>query len=259
GNFLPIRNRVTPGQTFSEYLETSKQTIMTIYDNQNYPFDKIVNFPGIKVAPSRNPLFDTMLIFHSQMKETFQRRIAGLDFTGIPMEQTTAKLDFKIDVFPAAPAEENDGTGTETRENNETLLLSLEYNSGLFKEERMQRFLHHFQELIHRALAEPEQPVEKIRLFEDGEEKELLEKRRLNATVKKKPLSLAVSATFTPELVEDYIRWWGGRFQLEIDVTFAPYNQVFQQLLDETGLLSRNEGINLLLIRFEDWLRDRGP
>ena len=39
-------------------------------------------------------------------------------------------------------------------------------------------------------------------------------------------------------------------------IQFAPYNQVFQELLDETGLLSSNDGANLLLVRFEDWIRD---
>jgi amino acid adenylation domain-containing protein/FkbH-like protein len=65
-----------------------------------------------------------------------------------------------------------------------------------------------------------------------------------------------VSATFTSEPVENFILWWGEQFGLPIDLEFAPYNQVFPQLLDEQSLLSINRGINLLLIRFEDWIRD---
>jgi FkbH-like protein len=39
-------------------------------------------------------------------------------------------------------------------------------------------------------------------------------------------------------------------------IKFAPYNQVFQQLLDPTSLLAKNKnGINVILIRLEDWLR----
>ncbi|MCK5057480.1 MAG: HAD-IIIC family phosphatase, partial [Candidatus Aminicenantes bacterium] len=55
---------------------------------------------------------------------------------------------------------------------------------------------------------------------------------------------------------ENYILWWGEQFGLHMDIEFAPYNQVFPQLLDEESLLSTNTGINLLLIRFEDWIRD---
>ena len=39
-------------------------------------------------------------------------------------------------------------------------------------------------------------------------------------------------------------------------VVFAPYNQVVQQLLDPSSLLSLNHhGVNVILIRFEDWHR----
>jgi FkbH-like protein len=66
---------------------------------------------------------------------------------------------------------------------------------------------------------------------------------------------LAVSATFTPELMVRHIEWWGRQFGMEIETTFAAYNQVFQELLDEYGLISTNTGVNLLMVRFEDWLR----
>lgn len=66
---------------------------------------------------------------------------------------------------------------------------------------------------------------------------------------------LAVSATFTPELMVHHIDWWGRQFGMEIETAFAAYNQVFQELLDESGLISTNTGVNLLMVRFEDWLR----
>ena len=39
-------------------------------------------------------------------------------------------------------------------------------------------------------------------------------------------------------------------------IRFAPYNQVFQQLLDSTSLLASNRhGVNVVLVRLEDWAR----
>lgn len=67
---------------------------------------------------------------------------------------------------------------------------------------------------------------------------------------------LAVAATFTADLVRPHLTWWGQQFGLELDVQFAPYNQVFQALLDAQSLLSTNKGVNALLVRFEDWIRD---
>src|SRR5262249_12110058 len=43
--------------------------------------------------------------------------------------------------------------------------------------------------------------------------------------------------------------------ELPAAIEFAPYNQVFQQLLDPRSLLSRNRrGLNIVLLRLEDWL-----
>ncbi|MCC6861111.1 MAG: HAD-IIIC family phosphatase [Bryobacterales bacterium] len=70
---------------------------------------------------------------------------------------------------------------------------------------------------------------------------------------------LAVSATFTAELIEDTLRFWMRELGLDFEIRFAPYNQVFQQLLDPGSLLLGNRsGVNLVLARLEDWAQS-GP
>ena len=69
---------------------------------------------------------------------------------------------------------------------------------------------------------------------------------------------LAISATFTAEPVEETLDFWMGELELPASIEFAPYNQVFQQLLDPGSLLSQNrQGVNLVLVRLEDWMRSR--
>ncbi|MGE5487950.1 MAG: HAD-IIIC family phosphatase, partial [bacterium] len=69
----------------------------------------------------------------------------------------------------------------------------------------------------------------------------------------------AISATFTAEPVEDTLAFWFEELGLECRVEFAPYNQVFQQLLDPASLLATNaNGVNILLIRFDDWANSGG-
>ncbi|OPH56173.1 hypothetical protein BC351_28805 [Paenibacillus ferrarius] len=67
---------------------------------------------------------------------------------------------------------------------------------------------------------------------------------------------LAVAATFTADMIRPHVAWWGTQFGLELDVQFAPYNQIFQELLNDQSLLSTNKDVNALLVRFEDWIRD---
>jgi FkbH-like protein/FkbM family methyltransferase len=66
---------------------------------------------------------------------------------------------------------------------------------------------------------------------------------------------LCVASTFTAEPLEDSLKFWGAHFGRNVRVDFAPYNQVFQQLLDPTSAFHRNrEGINAIVLGLEDWL-----
>ncbi|WP_456424593.1 HAD-IIIC family phosphatase [Rhodocaloribacter sp.] len=69
--------------------------------------------------------------------------------------------------------------------------------------------------------------------------------------------TIAVAATFTAEPVGATLGHWLEVFGMPHAITFAPYHQVFQQLLDPESLLGRNEeGFNLVLVRLDDWRRD---
>ncbi len=68
---------------------------------------------------------------------------------------------------------------------------------------------------------------------------------------------IAVAATFTADPLEPTLAFWAGELGWSLEVRFAPYNQVFQQLLDAESLLARNRGVNAVLVRVEDWVRFR--
>jgi hypothetical protein len=67
---------------------------------------------------------------------------------------------------------------------------------------------------------------------------------------------IAVTATFTAEPVEEAVNFWMNELDIPCKVKFSPYNQVFQQLLGPASTLSTNQrGLNVVLIRLEDWWR----
>jgi predicted enzyme involved in methoxymalonyl-ACP biosynthesis len=71
-------------------------------------------------------------------------------------------------------------------------------------------------------------------------------------------LHLAVVATFTADLIEPPLAFWMERLAIPAAVTLAPYGQVMQELLNPQSSMSGNrDGFNVLLIRLEDWIRDR--
>ena len=77
-----------------------------------------------------------------------------------------------------------------------------------------------------------------------------------------KHLHIAVSATFTAEPIEIALEFWLNKLGLPYSISFAPYNQVFQQLVDPGSVFSLNQdsdqqhALNVLLLRLEDWPSD---
>ena len=67
---------------------------------------------------------------------------------------------------------------------------------------------------------------------------------------------IAIAATFTADPVQEALAFWIEEIERPGSIEFAPYNQVYQQLLDPNSLLGKNrQGINVVLLRLEDWQR----
>ncbi|GAX34041.1 non-ribosomal peptide synthetase [Nodularia sp. NIES-3585] len=65
---------------------------------------------------------------------------------------------------------------------------------------------------------------------------------------------IIITATFTSEPIGDFLSYWLEEIKLPYTIEFAPYNQVFQELLNPKSLLANNQnGVNVVLVRFEDW------
>src|SRR4051812_36857390 len=67
---------------------------------------------------------------------------------------------------------------------------------------------------------------------------------------------IVIAATFTAEPLADALVLWMRDLELPAELEFAPYNQIFQQLLDPMSAFGRNRrGVNVILLRLEDWRR----
>ena len=68
--------------------------------------------------------------------------------------------------------------------------------------------------------------------------------------------AVVISATFTADPLVELLALLMRETGIDLEVVLAPYGQVFQELLDRTRSFSRNpDGVNVILVRFEDWLR----
>jgi FkbH-like protein len=70
-------------------------------------------------------------------------------------------------------------------------------------------------------------------------------------------LHVAICANFVAEPLEEPLQYWLGEMGVASSISFAPYNQVYQQLLDPSSLLAKNRnGLNVILVRLEEWCRN---
>ncbi len=154
-NILPIRCRSNPDMTFSELLNEIKGLTITALDNQDYPFDELVEKLNLPRDLSRNPLFDTMFVM--QTVDAHQMKLGGLDIEPMEIDTGITKFDMTLE----ATAYE------------ETISCSLEYSSRLFDRQTVERYAKHFTSLVAGSITHADSILGSIECM-DAAEKHLL-------------------------------------------------------------------------------------
>ena len=136
-NNLVIRNQPTAGKTFKQFLKEVRTQTLEAFENQDYPFEELVEQVVKKRDRSRNPLFDVMLML---LNVSFpQLEIPGLKIKPYEVDKKTSMFDLLFQVYEA------DGM----------LLLILEYNTRLFKETTANHIAVCFKEAVSRVTRDP--------------------------------------------------------------------------------------------------------
>lgn len=234
-NPVVLRADTSGDPTFTTFLTRVRQTVLDALEHQDYPFAVLVERLQPERDPGRSPLFQIMFIFQrerlldprSLTPFALGEGAAHMDLGGLPVEsidldQQVAQFDLTLRMAEA------DGG----------LLMSLEYNSDLFDRPAVTQMLAHFRTLLEEVATGPGRPLPAL----------------LHA-IPTQNRTIAVAATFTAEPVEASLAFWMEYLGMPSTVRFAPYNQIFQQLLEPSSLLRANsDGINLILLRLDNWL-----
>ncbi|HKS30094.1 MAG TPA: condensation domain-containing protein [Pyrinomonadaceae bacterium] len=218
-NTLALRTRVDETESFRELLNRVRETTMAAFANQDLPFEQIVEELQPERDMARSPLFQVMLAL--QNAPVSEMKLSGLALSPIETDSGTAMFDLLLSLA----------------ETEEGLAGKLVYSTDLFDEGTITEFLGRFGSLLEGAAKAPDAPV-----------------YTLLREIPPQKLSLVVASTFTANPLSDALGFWLEELHTPALIRFAPYGQLFQQLLDPEGLLARNkEGVNLILMRLEDW------
>ncbi|HEV7924065.1 MAG TPA: amino acid adenylation domain-containing protein, partial [Verrucomicrobiae bacterium] len=234
-NFLPLRVKLAANDSGLEVLTQVKATILEAQAHQDCPFEKIVEAVNPERKENENPLYNVAFLL-----QNYPHNLLGSDriqATLVPQEARAALLDLRF------VAEE---IGAQ-------MFLTCEYRQALFEGETMKALLGHVGRTLETLALDPQ------RKLSDFERSDALDAQAAAAGSSREKSEIAIAATFTAEPVEESLQLWIKKLNLPATITFAPYNNVFQQLLDPASLLASNQrGINVVLIRLEDWLGTDG-
>ena len=220
-NFLPLRVKIAEPATGLDALRAAKAEVIESQAHQDCPFEKIVETVKVQRRPGRNPLYNVALLH--QNGPSVPRLGGGLESSPMAVHVNAALLDLRF----------------EANETNGGIGISCEYKADLFQAVTIERLMVSFQQILEMLAQAPQTKITDFEL-----------KAELRRT---QPLTIAVCGTFTTEPLEEPLRFWLDELGIPSQIKFAPYDQVFQQLLDPASLLSANRnGLNVLLIRLND-------
>ncbi|MCK4257941.1 MAG: amino acid adenylation domain-containing protein [Halanaerobiales bacterium] len=155
-NTLTMRNYSEGNLTFKEFSQNVKTNALKAYENQDYPFEQLVEELEIPRDISRNPLFDVVFVMQNTDNESC--KIPGLKFSSYSFDHTIAKFDL---YFTA-------------QEINDIINFNLIYCTKLFRQETMERLSRHLIYVLRQIVENSEIKLFDITLYSQEEKDKLL-------------------------------------------------------------------------------------
>jgi amino acid adenylation domain-containing protein/non-ribosomal peptide synthase protein (TIGR01720 family) len=156
-NTLALRSNLSDNPGFAAYLKRVRQVTLEAYEQQDLPFEKIVEVLGLGRDLSRTPVFQVMFSLQN-LSVGKALDLGGAVLTAADTGHLASKFDLNLSVSESA-----DG-----------LHLHLTYCSDLFKEETMHRMLGHYEQLLQAVIANRDLPIAQLRMITPAEEQQLL-------------------------------------------------------------------------------------
>ncbi|WP_379138140.1 amino acid adenylation domain-containing protein [Paenibacillus sp. sgz500958] len=157
-NTIAMRSTFAGDASFEQYLQQIKEYSLNAYNNQDVPFDHLVRKLQVQRNLAFSPLVQVMFAFQNKLEERLA--LSNLMVSKIDVNANTSRFDMTLFL-------------TETKSGG--LDGILEYNTGLFKRETIERLHDNFITLLKGIVSEPALAIGKLPLVSPNEQV-LLEK-----------------------------------------------------------------------------------
>jgi amino acid adenylation domain-containing protein len=170
-NPVALRANLAGNLTFETFLAQVRQTVLSAFEHQDYPFTLLVERLEPERDASRSPIFQTMFVLQKPhllhegglasfaLGESGARiELGGLSLESMSLEQRVAQFDLTLMM-----AETADG-----------LAASIEYNTDLFDHSTIARLARHFHSLLASILSHHTHLLSQLPLLSSPERLQLL-------------------------------------------------------------------------------------
>src|SRR4029077_10079371 len=139
-NHVIFRTRLTDNSTLREVLRQVRQTALTAYSYQDWPFGNVVEHLETASDASRNNLFQALLVLTEAPKDKWN--FCGLDVRPLPLDVGTTGFDLIVWL-----------------KLEEELEIDLQYNSDLFEADTIRQILADYGTVLGIMSTNPEAQV----------------------------------------------------------------------------------------------------
>lgn len=154
-NTLVMRNAPSGNKTLREFIGEVKLQTLRAYDNQEYPFEELLEQITVARDTARNPLFDVSLTMQNQEDNT--DKVLG---DGKISAHVKSRSKFDISLYATEKAN--------------TILFSMDYSTKLFREETINRFIGYFRNSIKALAADASAKICELEILDSSEKRQLL-------------------------------------------------------------------------------------
>ena len=155
-NTLALRTHPANKNAVSVFLNEIKDICLKAYENQEYPFDELVNNVVRERNIGRNPLFDVMFVYQNNVNEI---NLPSITIKRHADEHSSSKFDLTITVY----------------RNNGKFEVDFEYCTDLFKEDTISAMIDHWKIIVQDMVSNPSKKISEIEVLSEEEKKSVVQ------------------------------------------------------------------------------------
>jgi len=160
-NALAIRTRFDSSISFKNLINTQNEILLKTFEHKELPFSKVIENLKLKKQTNRSPLFDVMVILQNQNTARINNQL-GIE--GLEIEPYT-EISRKVSQYDITFS---------FIQLTDKLQLSVEYNTDLFKNKFIKRFIKHLKNFILSGINSPDISINKLSYLTQKEQQELI-------------------------------------------------------------------------------------